>query len=142
MSSTIPDLWPKFGEESPIPPVAILRQQGVLLGQRTANQVYGEVQSRAFPEYDGAFQHILWVVAPFLGYRRAIVCVVHKASLYPADIGAAKETAVPSHIVPNEPRKANSPEEFMQALQELLASEANVKLLNALIAQSAEPLPA
>lgn len=140
MIPPIPDLWPQLDEQPQTPPIAILRQQGVWLGQRTANLVYGEVLTKAFPG-QGEFLHVLWVVAPFLGFRKPLVAAAHKVGLYPVQVGPALE-ATPGHIVPSPQMPATSPEEFMQLLQTILASDDNVKLLSALIAQSTEPIPA
>jgi hypothetical protein len=141
MTPTIPDLWPPLGETPQTTPLAILREQGRLLGQKTANQVYGEVQTKADSE-DGSFRHILWVVAPFLAYRKPLAVATHKVGFYPVQVGPAKEVPPPGFIVARPSTTASTPEEFMQALQTVLASEDNVKLLNALIAQSTEPVPA
>src|SRR4051794_15053321 len=89
MTATIPNLWPdSFGEPPEPTPVAILRQQGILLGQKTGNLVYGEVQSRALPS--GEFMHILQITAPLLAFRQAVAVVIHKVDLYPLLVGRAK----------------------------------------------------
>jgi hypothetical protein len=141
MTAKIPDLWPPLSESPQLTPLAILREQGKLLGQRTANQVYGEVQTQA-DSGDGSFRHILWVVAPFLGFRKPLAVAIHKIAFYPAQVGQAVETSTPGFIVPRPATTASTPDELMHALQAVFALEDNVKLLNALIAQSTEPIPA
>ncbi len=142
MTPVIPDLWPKgLGESAITPPIAILRQQGIALGQRTANLVYGEVKTQSFPEH-GAFTHVLWVVAPFLGFRTPVLVAHHKLDLYPVQVGPRKPTEVMTHYAADHPTEATTPEEFMKAIENILAAADNVKLLRALIAQSEEPAPA
>ena len=44
-TATIPDLWPTdFGVGTEPTPSTILRQQGYILGERTKDVVYGEVE--------------------------------------------------------------------------------------------------
>ena len=88
-----PDLWPDDLDLDPTvsapTPVAILRQQGHLLGRRTGNVVYGEVESHTDLDGDAdveeptRFHHRLVLVSAYLGYRHRIVEISHLSGLYP-----------------------------------------------------------
>ena len=140
MNSVIPDLWPAIDEPTLPPPVAILRQQGIALGQRTANLVYGEVKTISYPE-QGAFTHVLWVVAPFLGFRTPILVASHKLDLYPVEVGSWRLPAPEgqAYYTADNPTKTTTEEEFKEAIKSILGLPANVKLLRALISQSEKP---
>jgi len=144
MTATIPNLWPDtFGEPPQWTPVAILKQQGILLGQKTGNMVYGEVQSRVLPS--GQFMHVLQITAPLLAFRQAVAVVIHNVDLYPLSVGQAKpgdthnQFGVPE--MESEPQQVTSPEQFLTVLRSILQSEATTKLIRSLIAQSTEPTP-
>jgi hypothetical protein len=144
MTPTIRDLWPeKFGEPTQPTPVAILRQQGLLLGQKTENFVYGEVQSRAYPS--GEFAHVLEVVAPLLAFRQPIAVAYHYVDVYPARIGQPDRNNPWNHrdfpTIAGTPRVVDSAEAFMEALKSILQSEETTKLIQTLVAQSTEPGP-
>jgi hypothetical protein len=139
-TTTIPDLWPtSFGDAGPPTPVAILRQQGVLLGQKTGNLVYGEVHSRATGL--GEFAHTFEVTAPLLGYRHPILVVTHKVSPYPAQLSAPPATVGPNQFQISTKTTAASASEFMERLREWFQSEGTIKLLQSLIAQSTDLSP-
>jgi hypothetical protein len=144
MTPTIPDLWPEsFGEPPLLTPVAILKQQGILLGQNTGNLVYGEVQSRGLPS--GEFMHVLDITAPLLAFRQPTAVVLHKVELYPVRVGKAKPGDIRNQFgvpeVESELQLVGSPEEFLTVLKSILQSEATLKLIRSLIAQCAEPTP-
>ncbi len=92
-TATIPDLWPTDLEPAAAEPtpVAILRQQGHLLGQRTGNAVYGEVESldardeSAFRQ-PTTFAHTLFLISAYVGYSRPILKVHHDLDIYPATV--------------------------------------------------------
>ena len=143
MSTTIPDLWPEVSVEPEQPsPVSILRQQGLLLGKRTENLVYGEVQSRAHASW--TFAHLLEIVAPSLAYRRPLVVAYHEVKAYPAKIGRPHPDQTYNHLgMPTmiDEKKVNSSDEFIDALRAILQAEDTVKLLQTLIDQCREPTP-
>jgi hypothetical protein len=144
MTPSIPDLWPQsFGEPPEPTPSAIFRQQGLLLGKKTDNLVYGEVQSRSHPS--GEFAHVLEVVAPLLAYRQILAVAYHKVDAYPAKIGLPNLRSPWNHFgfpTCDSPREVKSAAEFMEELRSILQSEDTIKLLQTLIAQSTEPVPA
>jgi hypothetical protein len=141
--TTIPDLWPQsFGEPPQPPPVVILRQQGLLLGKRTDNLVYGEVHSQTLPL--GQFAHVLEVVAPLLAFRQPIVIVGHSVDVYPTQIGRpdlSNPTNRRGFPTIASPKTVTSSQEFMAALEEILKSEETLKLIQTLIGQCADPEP-
>ena len=85
---------------------------------------------------------MLWVVAPFLGYRTPVLVAHHKIDLYPVLVGPRKPTVTPNFYAADNPTQATTPDEFMTAIKDILGSAENVKLLRSLIAQSEEPAPA
>ncbi len=84
MNTTIPDLWPAdiIPPDQPSP-VAVLRQQGYLLGQKTRNFVVGEVQSSGSPR---EFNHEFWISASLLNVRVRVCSVQHGIRFYPAKV--------------------------------------------------------
>jgi hypothetical protein len=129
-TATIPDLWPTEFNVGPEPtPSTILRQQGYILGERTRDVVFGEVESRQ--ESPGRFIHTLWLSAPYLKLRQYALIVRHGLEGYPADVTLLdaggqhlrKETAV-------------NAEQFMTVVREMLAAPHIVQLIGSLIAQA------
>jgi len=102
--------------------------------------VYGEVKTISYPE-QGAFTHVLWVVAPFLGFRTPILVASHKLDLYPVEVGSWRLPAPEgqAYYTADNPTKTTTEEEFKEAIKSILGLPANVKLLRALISQSEKP---
>jgi len=141
MTPTIPDLWPdSFGESPTLSPLAILRQQGILLGQKTENFVYGEVRSWGHPA--GEFAHVLEVVAPHLAFRQPIAVAYHTVDVYPAKLGRPDPKSPFNHrgfpTIDGQPLEVNSAAEFMDALKAILRAEETTKLIRTLYDQSTE----
>ncbi len=130
--ATIPDLWPtKFGTENEISPATILRQQGYILGERTDDAVYGEVESRR--EKSGKFLHIFYISSPLVKVREQVVWCRHGLDSYPADLtsqsGNAQNGTSTSLTV-------KDPSEFMEKLREMLATPSIVQLIASLVSQA------
>jgi hypothetical protein len=127
MTGTIPDLWPASLEVvQVVPPVAILRQQGALLGQRTQNLVYGEVHASEASENQFHFDFDL--MAPVLGeYRYRLFSIRHGLSLYPVEILTAESET---------PLRAADQPQFLDRLRSVLASAETQRVVGALLAQS------
>ena len=137
MATEIPNLWPEsFGDPGPPTPVAILRQQGLLLGQKTSNLVYGEVHSRATGP--GAFSHTFEIAAPLLAYRHPVVVVTHGVNPYPAQLSPPQVTSGPDQYRMPPKVAANSSEEFLERLKAFFQSPETVRLLHSLVAQSVD----
>jgi hypothetical protein len=129
MNTAIPDLWPPdFGTMHQPSPASILRQQGYLLGQRTRNFVIGEVDSKS--EKPNGFLHTLYLTAPLLDFRQALLHVRHGVEVYPAQFAIYDENG--SHTA-----TATVPDatEFMNQLRPHLASERVVRLVRSLVGQ-------
>jgi hypothetical protein len=127
MVGPIPDLWPESLEIiNVVPPVAILRQQGALLGERTQNLVFGEVHPSEVSE--NQFEYDFDLMAPVLGeYRYRLFSIRHGLSLYPVEILlGGTET----------PLRAASKEQFIEHLRSVLSSHETQRVVGALLAQS------
>lgn len=124
MTATLQNLWPTdFGKEEQLAPVAILRQQGNALGERTQNIVVGRVTTAGNPT---GFRHHFILYCPPLAYQIAILDVEHSLDFYPAKITLVGQPGV----------AANNPEEFAKRLEEAFASEQVKKVVRSLLAQS------
>lgn len=137
MAPSIPDLWPEDlvagGQQTT--PLAVLRRQGLALGEKTHNLVYGEVQSRAFS--DGKrFEHTFVLVAPLLGYRTPLLRVTHDVSLYPAQLAETDLTKEPSGSYWN--ANADDMDKFKAVLQEFFARKPTLNVVRSLVSQSSD----
>jgi hypothetical protein len=120
------NLWPTdFGEVAQKTPVAILREQGQALGERTANVVVGSVSPRRADNDEFEYDFNLYS-AP-LGYNTWLFRIQHGIDLYPVRI-----------VLPNEQHDATTPEEFTAQLRNLFARDKTKKTIASLIAQSKE----
>lgn len=93
MQSRVDNLWPTDIEarSGQLSPVAILKQQAALLGERTKNLVEAEVETKA-TDYQRQLQHWFYLVAPALDfYKYPLFRVEHPAiRFYPLRIVLAK----------------------------------------------------
>ncbi len=88
------DLWPKDimnGVTKIKAPVAILKEQGSLLGEKTDNIIIGEVRTvktiAIGREYEsGSFSYRFLIVSPILGYSYSLFIITHKIDLYPVEV--------------------------------------------------------
>jgi hypothetical protein len=120
-------LWPTdFGEQSDLlTPLAILRQQGAMLGEKTKNIVLGRVSTQS--EGETFVQRFSIQCAP-LGYQTELIAVKHGIDLYPATVVVARDQG---------PYKdANSPEELKELLKEVFARPKTKKTIASLLAQA------
>ena len=131
-TATIPDLWPTdFNIGSEPSPSTILRQQGYILGERTRDVVFGEVESAQ--ESPGRFTHTFWLSAPYLKLRQYVLKVRHGLEPYPADVTllSAKGSELRKEVT-------EKPERFMTVVREMLSAPHIVQLVGSLIAQARE----
>lgn len=135
-SSAIPNLWPEsFGVYGQPTPVAILREQGMFLGRKTDNLVYGSVRSGRGTGWD-ELTHTFEIAVPSLGYRQPVLIATHKRSdPYPVTIATPSDPRGPNKFSVGEVERASSSEEFIELLKGHLQSDATTKLIQALIAQ-------
>lgn len=132
-TATIPDLWPTdFNVGSEPSPATILRRQGYILGERTQDVVYGEVESSL--SADGAnFHHTLFLTAPYCKVRQPVLTATHGLSGYPAELTLQFRVGDRYKSV-----RADDPSGYTEKLRELLASPQIVELVRSLIAQARE----
>lgn len=139
----IPDLWPaKFTDLEQPTPVMILRQQAVLLGDKTNNVLTAFVESRQIDV--GEFGHTFVVQAPLLGYRHPILRAAHGVRVYPVSLTILVEGArsytdkqlKADFGVPSGKLADLNPDQFQAALKAVLGSRAVGDLIGSLIAQS------
>ena len=128
MTGPIPNLWPEnFGESDKLTPVSILKQQGVYLGQKTNNLVIGEVRSLAGADF---VRHFFELSAPLMGYNHSLFYIEHDpVKLYPVEIKSRGGVLGPEG-------KADTPDQFLAELKEILNSENTKQIIQSLIAQS------
>ena len=126
--SQVQNLWPTdFGEVTQKTPVSILREQGMALGERTANIVVGRVESGEGGTKD-RFRHLFHLYCAPLGYRLPLLDVEHDIELYPVSIAVQGQQSV----------RADTPEQFTARLKEIFAQEKVKKMIASLMAQSKE----
>jgi len=120
------DFWPSdIGQSNIITPVAMMREQAALLGDKTNQQVTANVQSLG-----GAPTQLNWsfqLVSPALGnYRYELFRVTHPLALYPATVGWEGHPTM----------SIDSEEAFRVALKQILGSDQTKKIVQALLAQA------
>ena len=127
MSVETISLWPTdFGEQLDVlTPLAILRQQGAVLGEQTKNIVVGRVHTLS--EGDTFVQRFS-VHCPPLGYQTDLIMVKHGIDLYPATVVIANEQG------PFE--DAGNPEELKTLLKKVFARPKTRKIIASLLAQA------
>jgi hypothetical protein len=126
----MPDLWPTdLGEPYDItPPVALLREQGVLLAKKTQGAVEGRVLlGSQLGSQPGEFTLQFYLVAPSLdNYSFRLFTVVHGIDPYPLRIVSEVEGVK---------ENCSNEEEFMEQLRKILASAQTRRVVRALRAQ-------
>lgn len=144
MPDLIPNLWPEdLGGPPPVnTPLAILRRQAAILGERTQNVVTGRVESR---QISGGqfFEHTFVVQAPALGYRIPVVDVRHGLVAYPAKV--LETTVITGPRPPDiDPWRQLTPlyePEFLVRLGQVLGSPEVRGVVSSFMAQSLADLP-
>jgi hypothetical protein len=134
MSISPRDLWPEdIAVNEVVAPVAILRDQASLLGERTKNLVEGRVTQRESHYSEPDFVYDFYVVAPALNnYRYRLFSISHSVDFYPLGIqeGVFDLAGRDSEL------KVNDEEEFLQTLAKIFSSERTKGIISSLIAQS------
>jgi len=138
------DLWPdKIAVEKMITPVTILRQQALLLGEKTKNIVQGEVRSSK--DNFTSFNYAFYIVATALdNYRYKLLEISYNESLYPVDIDVEEEIRkkIPDKFQIVEVERigkfivANSEEEFLDILKAIFNSAKVLRVISVLLSQS------
>ncbi len=125
MPQTQEDYWPPDIEEGSFEsPVAIMRAQATLLGEKTKQQMTAQVQL-----VSGPGQLFIWsfqLSSPALGsYRYELFRVSSPVTLFPATF----------HWEGHANKVVENKEEFKQTLREILGSDQTKKIIQGLLAQ-------
>lgn len=155
------DLWPDtFSFEKLNAPVNLLREQAALLGKKTNNLVQADVKQDKSSSRE--FTYSFFLTAPALNYQYRLFQIHHDVSLYPVivrvekailveisadferasakqfdltDLIAAMEPNVEHEDVRVKGLRAQSEEEFINLVREILNSTKTVRIISALLAQ-------
>lgn len=139
------DLWPgNIPSHSIIrTPVAILKEQASLLGDKTKNIVEAKVRASEGLELpDGHFRYRFNILAPCLGsYTYHLFVIVHPIDFYPVTFEAG--FAVVEDMAKNGSCEiddvkliAETEEQFMDILKAILATDKTRQVVEAILAQS------
>jgi len=116
------DLWPANIADSKLTtPVAILKEQGALLGEKTKQLVKGEVVTETT---GNLFVHHFYLVAPTLNYKYELFTVSHVINFYPLTLRKGSETT-----------SVSSEENFKEKLKEILSSQHTLNVVHSILAQ-------
>lgn len=150
MASKVENLWPPDVAASTkrLSPVAILRQQATLLGQRTKNIVEAEVETKG-TDFQRRLQHWFYLVAPGLDfYKYPLFLVEHDPTkFYPLKIvwwnkigsgtpSANKRTSLAERAKAKKELSADSEETFKAHLKRIFADDQTKGVIQSLIDQS------
>ncbi|MEK6301201.1 MAG: hypothetical protein AABO41_10805 [Acidobacteriota bacterium] len=132
MSISPRNLWPEdIAVTQIVAPVAILKEQAALLGERTKNLVEGRVTQRKRDFMD--FSKLTYdfdLVAPALDhYQYRLFSISHNVEFYPLTIDN-------SDALNDSQLHVNDEEEFLHALGQIFSSEKTKGVIKSLVAQS------
>lgn len=148
MASKVENLWPADVAASTkrLSPVAILRQQATLLGQRTKNIVEAEVETKG-TDFQRRLQHWFYLVAPGLDfYKYPLFLIEHDPTkFYPLKViwdktGAGASSAKKRPTLAERVKRefsADSEEAFKAHLKRIFADDQTKGVIQSLIDQSA-----
>jgi hypothetical protein len=132
MPDQIADLWPpEVGTTSVVPPLAILRRQAAILGERTQNLLEGQVDT--LTEGD-QFRQLFYIVAPSLSYRYKLFEVRHGVSGYPVYYEFPRRV-FPTFGTAPAGLELDTPEKFADWLKDTLASDETRRVVGSLLSQ-------
>lgn len=118
----VEDLWPgNIAESNLVTPLAILREQGALLGEKTRQLVRGEVDTQTVGTM---LVHHFQVAAPTLNYRYELFSAQHNVNFYPLVVRHKNENV-----------SVKDEAEFKAKLKELLADQHTVNVVHSILAQ-------
>lgn len=134
------DLWPADiidTDNQIVAPVTILKEQATILGQKTKNQIIGEIGSDTIT---GKICHYFYITAPSISYKYQVFRTEGDAFLYPLNITidedifseAMKEVKLP--VGPKNTFIVNNEDELKLCLRHVFASQKVKKLISALFA--------
>jgi len=141
MVNSMNDLWAEdIGVTTVKTPVAILKEQASLLGNKTQNLVIGEVLSSSQDNNskDARITHRFNVKAPVLGnYSYMLFAISHGIDIYPLRI-TVDDSIVPTLSLTRNPVTIDSESKFLELLANILKSKRTTQIVHALLAQSLE----
>ena len=137
MTSTTLDLWPPDLEPTDIvSPVAILRSQALVLGDRTDHRLQGSVVTR-LSHSNTRLSHVFSLVSPALsGYQYALLTVSHDFNLYPLIVRAFDDLGEEADAPDRDVWKCDTEQDFIATLQTIFSDERTLKIIAVLLAQS------
>ena len=146
MPATISDLWADDIKVDVLTPLMILRSQETYLSNRTGSLLRARVFTMTS---ENTVKHEVNLIAHVLKYQVVILSATHSSELvYPTEIAARgfmsedvhPDTGSPYRFESNslEQRTANTQEEFIELLREVLHSGHVRSLMQSLIASSNE----
>ncbi len=136
------DLWPNDLQLSGIKaPVAILKEQASLLGEKTKNIAVATVETVVSLLDAGFFAYYFFIVAPTLhNYRYRLFTITHGISLYPVkfdlDSSIEQEMLKTLFLEEHQPIEAINQEDFTHKLRLILQAEKTKDIIRAIIAQA------
>lgn len=156
MPATIPDLWSDDIKVDVVPPLAILRAQAGFLEQKTRGILQARVVSTT--EFGRQEQHALDLIAPALNqYRKTLLVAKHPLDVlypvivraesfspperwFPAQVGGAAGVfqAMNPNSLKEDERRANTQDEFIGLVRDVLRSGYALSIIQSLIARSNE----
>ena len=132
MSISPRNLWPEdIALTQIVAPVAILKEQAALLGERTKNLVEGRVTQRKRDYlYPLTLTYDFDLVAPALDhYQYRLFSISHDVEFYPLTIDN-------SDALNDNQLHVNDEEEFLSALGQIFSSDKTKGVIKSLVAQS------
>jgi len=116
------DLWPAdIGESRLTPPVALLKEQADLLGDKTRQLVTADVLTRTS---GNLFVHTFCILAPTLDYKFEMFSIVHGINFYPITFRYSHQDT----IITNE-------DEFKEKLKATFSSPHTLNTIHSILAQ-------
>ena len=131
------NLWPEdIAVTDYVPPVAILKEQGALLGHLTKNLVKGDVRGPSSEHPTNLFHYTFELVAPTLyGYRYELFGISHGADFYPLKIDWDSPDNPIQWALAVDAGIENE-EQCLKALEGIFSSTRTRRVIGSLIAQS------
>jgi hypothetical protein len=144
MSIPIPDLWPEeLGNTSDIAPIAILKTQASLLGQKTRGLVTGKIQKFRFEDEDNddrsRMLHSFSLVAPAIGNYRVDLFYMesHLEELYPITIVVYPRSTEALTIK----HKIETESALHEILKKIFSASETLKVIRSIVAHSTANAP-
>ncbi len=138
------DLWPTDlpSESITVTPVAILRQQATLLGNKTKNIVEARIKPPMTTLPDGKFYYRFDIMAPCIGdYFYSLFTIFYSIDFYPVtfDIGMVVLEDIAENLgceLDKVKVIANTEEEFIEIAKTVFATNKTRQVVEAILAQS------